>query len=101
MLAAHRWEFFTLSFHHPMAIFFEGLLILGAMSVVWYVSRGRYTESLVLMMWAHAGLLAARNVPLFAVVAAPLVATAVAGVAHATARSGSGVLVAFGLGPLQ
>jgi hypothetical protein len=28
-------------------------------------------------MWAHAGLLAARNVPLFAVVAAPLVATAV------------------------
>jgi len=73
----HIMEFFSLSFHHPVAIFFEGLLLLSAISVFWYASQGRFTESLLLLLFSHAGLLAARNIPLFAIVAAPLVAAAV------------------------
>ena len=73
----HIVEFLTLSFHHPAAIFFEVLLFLGAISVFWYASQGRFTESLLLILWAHAALLAGRNIPLFAIVSAPLVAAAV------------------------
>src|ERR1035441_6877043 len=42
----HIIEFFSLSFHHPAAIFFESMLLLAAVSVFWYARRGRYTESL-------------------------------------------------------
>ena len=73
----HIMEFFSLSFHHPVAIFFETLLLLSAVSVFWYASQCRFTESLLLLMWGHAGLLAARNIPLFAIISAPLVAAAV------------------------
>jgi hypothetical protein len=75
--AQHIAEFFTLSFHHPAAIFFEGLLFLSAASAVWYASQGRFTNTLLLLAFGHEGLLAARNIPLFAIVATPLVAAAV------------------------
>jgi len=73
----HIGEFFSLSFHHPAAIFFETLLLASAVAVFWYASQGRFTESLLLLIFGHAGLLAARNVPLFAIVSAPLVGAAV------------------------
>ncbi len=73
----HIAEFFSLSFHHPAAIFFEALLLLSAASVFWYGSQGRFTESLLLLIFGHAGLLAARNIPLFAIVSTPLLAAAV------------------------
>ena len=72
----HIAEFFSLSFHHPAAIFFETLLLLSAASAIWFGSQGRYTESLLLLLFGHVGLLAARNIPLFAIVATPLIATA-------------------------
>ena len=80
-------EFLTLSFHHPAAIFFEALLLLGAAAVFWYASQGRFTESLLLLMWAHAALLAGRNIPIFAIVAAPLVAGSGAGTGWRGCRS--------------
>jgi hypothetical protein len=73
----HIMEFFSLSFHHPLAIFFEGMLLLAGAAVFWYGSQGRYTESLLLLIFGHVGLLAARNIPIFAIVAAPLLAAAV------------------------
>jgi hypothetical protein len=73
----HINEFFTLSFHHPAAIFFETLLLLSAAAIFWFASQGRFTESLLLLLFAHAGLLAARNIPLFSIVSTPLVAEAV------------------------
>ncbi len=77
-LAQHVNEFFTLSFHHPVAIFFEAMLLAGAAAAIWYLSTGRLTEFLLLAMWGHAALLAGRNVPIFAVIAAPPLAEAVA-----------------------
>jgi hypothetical protein len=72
----HIMEFLTLSFHHPAAIFFESMLMTSAAAAFWYVSRGRFTEPLLLLMWGHAALLAARNIPIFMIAAAPLVARA-------------------------
>ena len=73
----HIMEFLSLSFHHPAAIFFEGMLLTGAAAAFWYVSKGRFTEPLLLLMWGHAALLAARNIPIFMIAAAPLVAWAI------------------------
>ena len=72
----HIMEFLTLSFHHPAAIFFEAMLMTSAAAAFWYVSQGRFTEPLLLLVWGHAALLAARNIPIFMIAAAPLVARA-------------------------
>jgi len=72
----HIMEFLTLSFHHPAAIFFESILLMSAASAFWCVSKGRFTEPLLLLVWGHAALLAARNIPIFMIVAAPPVARA-------------------------
>jgi hypothetical protein len=73
----HIMEFLSLSFHHPAAIFLEFMLMTSTAAAFWYVSKGRFTEPLLLAMWGHAALLAARNIPIFMIAAAPLVAAAV------------------------
>ncbi len=73
----HIAEFLSPSFHHPMAIFFEAMLVLAAASAVWSISKGRFTEPLLMLVWAHGGLLAARNIPIFIIAAAPPVGAAI------------------------
>jgi hypothetical protein len=70
----HIAEFLSPSFHHPMALFFESMLTLAVAAAFWSFSNRRFTEPVLLVVWAHAALLAARNVPIFAIVAAPVVA---------------------------
>jgi len=72
----HIMEFFSPSFHHPAAIFFEAMLALGLAAACWNLSKGRYTEGILMLAWGHAGLLAARNIPIFMIAAAPPVAAA-------------------------
>jgi hypothetical protein len=72
----HIMEFLTLSFHHPVALFFECLLGAGLAAALWSVAHGSYTEAVLILVWGHAALLAARNLPLFAIVATPIVAAA-------------------------
>ena len=73
----HIMEFLSPSFHHPAAIFFEAMLALAGLTACWNLSKGRFTEPLLMLVWAHAGLLAARNIPIFMIAAAPPVAAAV------------------------
>ncbi|HWC99957.1 MAG TPA: hypothetical protein VG456_24525 [Candidatus Sulfopaludibacter sp.] len=73
----HIMEFLSVSFHHPLAIFFEGMLLLGALAAFSGISKGSYTEPLLLLMWAHAALLSTRNIPIFMIVAAPQAAAVV------------------------
>jgi hypothetical protein len=75
--AQHIVEYQMLSFHHPLAIFFESLLILGVVAAIWHALRGSYTEVVLVLIWGHAALLAGRNIPIFAIVAAPIVASAI------------------------
>jgi hypothetical protein len=70
----HIMEFLSISFHHPIAIFFEAMLLLGAGAAFRSFKEGSYTEGILLLVWAHGALLAARNIPLFMIVAAPPVA---------------------------
>ena len=69
-------EYFSPSFHHPLAIFLEAMLALAAAAACWHLAKGRLTEPILLAVWAHAALLAVRNMPIFAIVAAPAVAQA-------------------------
>jgi hypothetical protein len=73
----HIAEFLSPSFHHPTAIFFEAMLALAAATAVWSASKGRFTEPLLMLVWAHGGLLAARNIPIFVIAAAPPVGAAI------------------------
>jgi hypothetical protein len=73
----HIIEFLSPSFHHPAAIFFEAMLVLAAATACWNLARGRFTVPLLMLLWAHAGLLAARNIPIFMIAAAPPVAAAI------------------------
>jgi len=72
----HIAEFLSLSFHHPIALFFECLLALGLAAAFWRAAQGSYTEAVLVVVWGHAALLAARSLPLFAIIATPIVAAA-------------------------
>jgi hypothetical protein len=76
-MAEHVNEYLTLSFRHPTAIYFEAMLLVAAVAICWSAVRGRFTEAVVLLVWGHAALLAGRNIPIFMVAAAPLVAASV------------------------
>ena len=69
----HINEFLSLSFRHPIAIFFEIFLLLGSFAAYRGVRRGEYIGPALLLVWAHAGLLSVRNIPIFMIVAAPWV----------------------------
>jgi len=73
----HILEFLSVNFHHPLAVFFETLLLLSALAGFRRASEGSFTEPLLLLMWAHAALLSTRNIPIFAIVAAPQAASVV------------------------
>ena len=70
-------EFRSLSFQSPAAIYFEILLALGFGAALFSLYERRYAHALLLLGWAHLALISARNIPIFAVFAAPLAANAV------------------------
>jgi hypothetical protein len=70
----HIIEFLSPSFHHPTAIFFEAMLVMAAVATIHHIRRGRFTEPVLMLVWAHGALLATRNIPIFMIVSAPAVA---------------------------
>jgi hypothetical protein len=70
-------EFQSINFHSPVAPYLEALLLSGAFAAAWFVVTRRDFVPLVLIAgWAHLALFSARNIPLFAIIAAPFVAQA-------------------------
>jgi hypothetical protein len=69
-------EFASISFRHPLAPFFELMLLLGAATAFWSVMRRRFVSFLLLAGYAHLALLSIRNIPLFMIIAAPAVGLA-------------------------
>ncbi len=51
--------------------------MLAVAAAVTSVRRGRYAEALLMLVWAHGGLLASRNIPIFMIVTAPAVGGAI------------------------
>jgi hypothetical protein len=73
----HIGEFQSISFHHPLAAYFELLLVAGLATAFWYVSRRDFTPALLIFGWAHLSLISGRNIPLFAILVSPLIAFAI------------------------
>ncbi|MGC9947032.1 MAG: hypothetical protein ABSF64_11750 [Bryobacteraceae bacterium] len=89
-LHVHIWEYLTdsfqrehiqemlpISFQNPAARYFEIMLLVGGGACLWHLRRKRFTEVLLLVFFAHIGLIASRNIPIFGIVAAPVLALAV------------------------
>jgi hypothetical protein len=57
---------------------FEAVLLLGVGLIVPIIRRGRYEDAFLVGFWGHEALQAARHIPLFMVVAAPVVGTELA-----------------------
>jgi hypothetical protein len=66
-------EYQSLSFRYPPGQFFEVMILLALAAALWHLQRGRITPALQTVVWLHLALLSARNIPLFAIIAAPLV----------------------------
>ncbi|MBZ5685506.1 MAG: hypothetical protein LAP86_10770 [Acidobacteriia bacterium] len=64
-------EFQSIDFHSFTAAYFETLLVLAIAAAVWHGGKGRCVQVLLLLSWSHLALFSARNIPIFAVVAAP------------------------------
>jgi hypothetical protein len=70
----HISEFQSLSFQHPGARYLELLILLAVVAAGWNLYRRRFVYVILLFGFAHLALFSARNVPIFAILAAPLVA---------------------------
>jgi len=71
-------EFFSFNFHHPVAPWVEVMLWLAILlSVRSAAVRGEYVSLLLVAGLSHIALYAARNIPLFLIAAAPVVAQGV------------------------
>ena len=67
-------EFRSMDFHSPVVVYFEPLMIAALAASVWAARQRRFAEVFLVMGWMHMALIAQRNLPLFAIAAAPLVA---------------------------
>src|SRR5450759_3715167 len=73
----HIGEYLSPTFHDATAIYFEAMLVMAVAAAVWNLRQGRFTVALLVFVWAHGSLLAARNIPIFVIAAAPPVAAAI------------------------
>ncbi len=67
-------EFQSLNFHHPLSRVVELLFLLGLGTALVSLVRGRVTHFLLLISWAHMALISTRNIPIYVIMAAPLIA---------------------------
>jgi hypothetical protein len=69
-------EYLTPNFHNTQTRFIEVLLIVGLASAIWSAIHRRFADVLMIIGWAHLSLFSSRNVPIFAIAAAPVAAAA-------------------------
>ena len=70
----HISEFQSMNFHSPVVVYFEPLMIAGLLVALWDARYRRFAPVFATLGWLHLALIAQRNVPLFAMAAAPSVA---------------------------
>jgi len=69
----HILEYQSISFHSPLARYFEALIVLGVTAAVWSGTRRRLADTLIVLSWLHLSLVAARHIPIFVFVSAPII----------------------------
>jgi hypothetical protein len=76
-IARYIQEFQSVNFQAPDSVYFEYLLALGFGAGIWFALKKRFVDLVLLLAWAHVALPSVRHVPIYAIVAAPVVAAAV------------------------
>jgi hypothetical protein len=76
-LYEHITEFMAFNFGHPASKYIEPLMLLGAAAACWNLYRRRFEYFVMLAGWLHLAIHVRRNIPLYCLVCAPLVAEAV------------------------
>jgi len=71
-----EWQ--STNFHNPLTILFQAMIVLGVFAALWKVMRREFVYVLAIAGGMHIGLVAARHIPLYLILATPLVAEAVA-----------------------
>lgn len=67
-------EFQSPSFRAENVLQYELLLLCGLVAAGWLVLRRRYIEVIWIGLWAHFSLQSARHIPIYAIIAAPIIA---------------------------
>ena len=67
-------EFRSTDFHSAPAMFLEVMLILGLGAAIWYGRRRQFAEVLLIAGFGHLSLVMVRNMPIYTLAAAPIVA---------------------------
>ena len=67
-------EFQSTNFHTPSAAFLEIMLILGLGAAIWYGRRRQFTEVLMIAGFGHLSLVVVRNMPIYVLAVAPIIA---------------------------
>jgi len=70
----HINEFASMNFHLPVVVYFEPLMVIAFLVAVWDARNRRFAPVFASIGWLHLALIAQRNLPLFALAAAPSVA---------------------------
>ncbi len=84
----HIGEYQSMNFHAPVAAYFEPFMIAALLTAFEDARRRRFADVFLNLGWLHMALTAQRNLPLFAIAAAPLVARALT-TAIAASRDGN------------
>jgi hypothetical protein len=71
-------EFLALNFRDPVGRYMEIMVLLGGVAVAWNINRRRFTYAIVLVAWGHMALVSIRHLPIFMILAAPLVSECLA-----------------------
>jgi len=86
----HITEYQSMNFHAPVSEYFEPLMILSIVIAFWDARNRRFAEVFLAMGWLHLALIAGRNLPLYSVAAAPIVARGIsAAISYACQSAGS------------
>src|ERR1019366_4066747 len=97
----HITEFQSMNFHSPVVVYFEPLMVLTIAVALWDACHRRFAEVLLGLGWLHLALIAQRNLPLYAIAAAPIVARGVmAAIRAASAAPAAGAAIAPWIGKL-
>ena len=67
-------EFQGTNFHTPSSIFLEVMLVFGLGAAIWYGRRRQFTEVFMIAGLGHLSLVIVRNMPIYVIAAAPIIA---------------------------
>lgn len=67
-------EFRSTDFHTPTAMFLEIMLVLGLGAAIWYGRRRQFAEVFLIAGFGHLSLVMVRNMPIYMLAGAPIIA---------------------------